>query len=135
VEALCIAFAGIALAGCGDGEADEPPSQEDRVRAAAGAFADAFAVGDGERACSLMTPEARARAVEDQRFLGTKGCAQSISNAAQFLSEADLQRARDYKITAVTIAGDRARVVDNSAGSPTELRKLAGKWLVDAQSF
>jgi hypothetical protein len=131
---LLLALSMAIVASCGSacgGDSERPKSDQDRVRAAAQEFASSFVNGDYEKACSLMTAGAKAQLLESQRFLKSNDCEDATKKVAAYLSKADFERVRSYRIDSITIRGSVAEVDDNTRGSPTELRKVGGRWLVD----
>ena len=93
---LLTVVAVVSLAGCGGG------SDEDRIRAAATDFTVAFADGDMERVCELMTGDAKRRLVA----LGQGDCVQVMGLAGGAMDDAERDRLRDAEVTKVTIEGD-----------------------------
>jgi hypothetical protein len=117
------------LTACGGSESDE-----DKVRSTAEEYASAFSDGDYEKACSLMTSEAKARAAVAGAFGGNKegGCEGALKGLSGFLDTADKRQLEDYSVKSVTIKGNVAAVRDNT-GSPSRLKKKDGEWLVDVE--
>jgi hypothetical protein len=122
---LVILVAMLSVAGCGGG------SDEDQIREAATDFTVAFADGDMDRVCELMTGEAKRKLVA----LGRGSCEQVMGLAGDAMDDAERDRLRDAEVTKVTIDGDRAEVVQTSGSEtvdPLQLAKRGDEWLVDA---
>ena len=122
--AIASLAAACALAACGSSPADDASST---VKS----YLDAFAKGDGKKACSLMTAPTRALFVVHARPLTHTGdCATAVARLKPALSRAF----KGVHVSQAKVAGSDA-VVNVSAGnrlSPTLLHKEGGTWKVNA---
>jgi hypothetical protein len=116
---LVAAVAAAAIAGCG-GQSDE-----ERVRAALHDYFSAFAAGDADAVCGLMTPASR-------DAIGGSDCAEFLqagmdkaAKGAPTITKAEID------LLPVTVSGDRATIGDEGEEDPLELRKVGEDWLVD----
>jgi hypothetical protein len=124
---VAVAACCLALSACGGGGSDE-----DQARAAANDFVHAFAEGDMDKACELMTGNAKRQIVSAGAALGGGDCPKIMKAARGLMDKGELQDVRNYKIKSVTVKGDTAVIKDNSSdGEPTRMRKVSGDWLVD----
>jgi hypothetical protein len=122
---VALAACCLALSACGGGGSDE-----DQARAAATDFTRAFVDGDMDKACELMTGNAKRQIVQAGAALGGGDCPKIMKAARGLMDKGELDEIRHYKVDSVTVKGDTATIKDNS-GSPTRLRKVEGDWLVD----
>ncbi|RKQ93661.1 hypothetical protein C8N24_3532 [Solirubrobacter pauli] len=104
--------AAFALAGCGSGE------DEKQIRATLDASARAWQQQDYERACALLT-EARRRDYSDV-------CDPSPNEAVLTLF------AKESPISDIDVDGDAAVVRREDDDDTTRMRKVDGRWLIDA---
>lgn len=130
---LLLAVAALTAAGCNDteesagGEPAPPPTAE--VRAALTGFEAAFQAGEATKACSLLTPAARARVIE-LLGSGSGGCRDTLSEAALGFDE---REQRPFEILDVELDGDRATVTISDAGRPPvpiRVVEAGGEWRV-----
>lgn len=121
-----------ALGGCGG-------SDEDQIRDAYVDFAEAFADADGEKVCDMLTRAGKRDVVAAGVVVGGGGdCPRTVKSLARLFDNGDLTALREAKVTKVTIDKDRAVVqgtanLDENA-KPTQLRKVEGEWLIDADA-
>ena len=149
--ALLIALA-LATSGCGGGN-ESAESDEQAATAAYRSFVNAFATGDGQTACGLMSKRAVRRAVRSgQRLSGTPGCEAAITDAVRGLPDAQRKSHelswRRTRITDVAVTGDVARLTlrlpitrpaadevdrddDSVRAGQARLIKENGRWRVD----
>ena len=143
------------LAGCGG---DEPPAEPPRALTEVEQVAEvirkqsaAVAAGDGRAACSYFSP----RVVREiDRLLAERSpdiplvCADALSEVASRLPERVVAQLKRPALVSVKVEGDRATAVVDApeevrrlaerAGRPeavgggTPLRKIGGRWKVDA---
>lgn len=127
-----LAFA-FSLASCGGEESDE-----DQVRGVTKDYAEAFVNEDFEKACELLTTEARQQVLTGGAFLGGGDCPEVLEKAWNTLDDADKKEIGEgeIKVTSVKISGNtaEARINKNIDGDddPTLLRKKGDSWLIDA---
>jgi hypothetical protein len=124
-----------ALAGCGSSSS----ADEGDVKQAVRTFGRAVAQADGERACTVMTSEARKQlgdrlskdANQDaDTYLFGLTCADVVSLAAeQGLDPTTLKRVSSTAIGSVDVDGDSATVKLGDGGE-TRLHKAGGRWRV-----
>ena len=121
----------LAVAGCGGGD-DAPPDSE-AVSDAVTGYAHAFGGGDGDKACELLTPEARDAFVKRVTSLvGTTDCAEAMTKLQSFAGPNVTGPFQDATVRGVQVDGDRA-TADLVAGGHTEqvtLEKHDGDWLL-----
>ena len=125
VKAVAISLMGMAmLAGCSDNhDVGHVPGAEG-VKEVPPVIGSAMAIGDGPRACSLMSANAQKRLVAKLR---AKNCPDSIALAAGTLSAADkswlsAMTVEDIKVSRSNATG---RIAGKSA-VPTAVRSLFG---------
>jgi Domain of unknown function (DUF4878) len=126
---ICGMLLGMAvLAGCG-------ASEEEQVRSTTTDFVEAIVEGDGDRACDLMTGQARRDALAAAAFTGGDGCSGVMGSLRELFDDGELRALREFEIESVRIEGDRAEVTASESfddeDEPTVLRKVEGEWLVD----
>ena len=112
---LVVALAVLALSGCGENTDDTA------VRKVATDYLQAFAAGDGAKACALMLPEV-------QKSLGD--CPGTLEKAVKAMSPDEVAETQALVVDAVTSAGDNARVRFTPGDSQLALRKAGGRWLI-----
>jgi hypothetical protein len=129
--ASAAAVAVLALAGCG-GDGDAPPDAE-QVDSAVAGYAHAFGGGDGDRACELLTPDAREAFVKRvSSVVGTTDCAEAMTKLQSFAGPNVTGPFEDATVSEVEVDGDRA-TANLVAGGHTEkvtLEKVDGEWLL-----
>jgi ketosteroid isomerase-like protein len=113
---LTLAFALVALAGCGD-------DHEADVRAAVEDYVAALRAGDTERVCSLLT-EAELADLDV-----STSCKEVFSDGFALLDEQGVE-IPDYEIADVTVDGDRAEatLVSGSIDTAVPMAKEDGEW-------
>jgi hypothetical protein len=120
---LLLALA-LAAGGCGDDEGGD--SEEDRVKSAVSDYAKALADGDQERACGLLTEEARA---EVERDAGRR-CPEFVSELAGFGVREELSGA---EASDVSVNGIEARASVKGVGGvdlEVDLAKEGDDWKI-----
>ena len=110
-----VALAALALSGCGENADDKA------VRQVVTDYLEAFAAGDGEKACALMLPEV-------QRSLGD--CPGRLETAYKTLTADQRAETQVLQVDTVTAAGDNARVRLFPGDSQVALRKAGGRWQI-----
>jgi hypothetical protein len=121
------AVAALALAGCGGSSSSGDP------KTVVQDYINAFADGDGGKACSLMTTPTRDQFVNRVATITkSKDCATSITTLSKQAGPRLLNALKKAKVGAVTITGDRAKVQLTSGANTTHtsLRKENGNWRV-----
>lgn len=108
------ALLALALAGCG-------ASNEERAEEVVRQYNAAFAKGDGEKACALLSRGFKAQVPECERFVGQLSTADP-SGQSERLAKADYR---------VRISGERATAVNPELGS-FALVKEDGDWKIDS---
>ncbi|HEX8073739.1 MAG TPA: DUF4878 domain-containing protein [Thermoleophilaceae bacterium] len=124
--AVPAAIAALALGGCGGGESDD-------AKSALQDYVDAFAKGDGDRACSLLTKSTRDTfAARVAPITKSKDCATSIDKLSKQAGPELLGALKDAKVSDVKVDGDRAtaKLKSGSSTTTTQLRKEDGDWKV-----
>jgi hypothetical protein len=123
---VALAACCLALSACGGG------SDEDQVKSAATDFAHAFASGDTDKACDLLTDSAQKQIETAGKQIGGGDCAKVMKAVRRLIDKKDLDEIRQFKVVSVKVDGDTAEVEDNgSNGDPTRMRKVSGEWKVD----
>jgi ketosteroid isomerase-like protein len=114
-----------ALGGCG-GESDP-----DAARKAVSDFSKAFAAGDGDRACKLLTPDAQAEFVKRVKAL-TKAsdCPAALRRVSQAAGSQVTGAFRTAKVSDVQVKGSSAtaKLTAGKATTTVGLAKSDGKW-------
>jgi ABC-type glycerol-3-phosphate transport system substrate-binding protein len=126
---LALVCLGALAAGCGG------TSQSEKVKATVVTYFEAFAAGEGQRACDQLTGD-QVRAVLDIAIeqvpeLGARSCAQTITRLAQQLGADEKATLRSVDVFDVAIHGNTATAFVQHA-APIELRRTAGRWLISA---
>lgn len=133
---LLVLFAATAvLAACGQ-EAKPVAAKTDgdqiAVREAVADFLVAFAVGDGEAACSLMTDEAIAGVVEDGVERSAEEafevCADVIDDLGEFLEPEEREQLENPEFTSVEVTGNSALVGVTYDDTQIELERTDEGW-------
>ena len=122
--AALLAAAALALAGCGS-------SPESEVRSTVQDFLNAFAGGDGAKACSLLTDNARQRfAAHLQPLTGTNDCVKAMVAIKAAAGPAVMGALKRSRISDVRVRGDRAtaKVTSGSGSRIAFLLKQRGNW-------
>jgi hypothetical protein len=109
------ALAALAVSGCGENADDKA------VRTVVTDYLEAFAAGDGAKACALMLPEVR-------RSLGD--CPATLKRARARLTDDQRRETEVLQVDTVTSAGDNARVRLFPGDSQVALRKAGGRWQI-----
>jgi hypothetical protein len=121
----------VLLAGCGDEEKER--SEPDQVTAAAAEYAHAFGNGDGDRACSLLTPAAQKEFTERvSTLVGTSDCPEAIEKLQAAAGPNVTGPFQEAKASDPEVTGDTATVT-LTAGTGTEevkLERVDGEWLL-----
>lgn len=92
----------------------------------------ALAGRDGDKACSLLTAEARRKAIaivaasKKKKF---SSCGQALKAVVASNSDAAL-KARPVQVTRSIVAGNRAKVAVERGASDFELRRAGGRWQI-----
>jgi hypothetical protein len=99
----------------------------------------ALADGDGDRACRMLTADARAHIVSGNRYLGVQRCEDVAEVFHAAGSPEDLRELRRLKLGSVRVRGDRAtaRLVGLRALEHTDdarLRRVDGRWLIEGST-
>jgi hypothetical protein len=115
------------LAGCGGSDTPEDVTRD---------FLQAMADGDGERACDLLTGDARREMLVAGAFFdaGDGGCPGAIEGITETLDEGELAKLRDAEVEEVEVNGDQATVKVKD-GDPAHLRKIEGEWRIDLEDL
>jgi ketosteroid isomerase-like protein len=122
-----------------------PPDEERRAAHAVEAWHAALADRDPERACALLTPEARRTFTgDDATWLEPGGCKQVLTLSAALLTDRERALLRDLEVGDVVVDGDRATaalpethavaLVTRQYARSARLRRLAGRWLLDVEA-
>jgi predicted small lipoprotein YifL len=131
-SALLAAASLAALAGCGGGGGDERPDPE-AVVAVTTDYAHAFGRGDGETACSLLTPGARDSLVARvSSLVGTRDCAEAVQKLQSLAGPNVTGQFRTAKASSPTVTDDKATATLTAGGHATQvtLEKRDGDWLL-----
>jgi hypothetical protein len=116
----------LAAAGCGGGGTPEEQAADTAVE-----YAKAIARKDGEKACAMMTSDAKEQLVAAGAFLGGGDCPKLVGAVVGMLDSGDLAKLREAEAGKVTVTGDTALVESGNGGDPMQLRRVKGEWLVD----
>jgi hypothetical protein len=117
--------AAVAVLGCGPEEAG--PAE------AIDAYLTALATNEGQKACDLLTVEARAQLVEDA---GNTDCPALVDTFHTFL-RGDAERLKDADVGTVSATGDEATALVALEGHTTQvsLRRVTGEWRIHTFGF
>ena len=125
---LTIALAaGVAISGCGGGGDDvSSPAATTKT------YLTAIGKGDGNAACSTLTPRLRQQAIASAKASGitASSCPALFAQVRAHLSATQRRRFVDAKVTKVTQTGDTATVTIAGASSSPTLSRVGGKWLI-----
>jgi hypothetical protein len=132
ISSVAVLVIVLALAACGVGG-----SPKDAIRSTATQYAKALSERDAAKACDLMSSEAKRLIVAAHAPSGGRDCPTVIKNVVVSLDDSVRRELRDYRVTKVEIAGDRASVEDNAALNPGEtgggrrpMVKEGDRWLM-----
>jgi len=125
------------VAGCGS---EDRGSDEAQIRAAVRAYIEAFAEGDGEKACDQFTGPGKrelvAYASDQLPAPGGNSCEDLVAQASDLLGDEERkllkQRVADDKNVRVTREGARAQVVITGSPQAPRLAKVDSDWRVDS---
>jgi hypothetical protein len=127
-----LALAAVLVAGCG-GSGRAPDPAPGQVRTTLRQFLAAFAGGDYARACTLMTADTQAATVRATRDRHVSDCPGALRLVWTSAPAAQRDALAHDTIRSVTVTGLTAAVSMAKTAKPTYLRKVAGRWLVDAR--
>ena len=125
-----MALAAALIASCGGGSKG---SDSEQVTAAVTGWAHAFGRGDGDKACSLLTPGARdAFVARVSSLVGTRDCAEAVTKLQSVAGPAVTGPFQDAKVTAVQVNGDSgsARLIAGGHAAQVPVEKRGGDWLL-----
>jgi hypothetical protein len=137
---LMATCAAVALAACGGDDGDSATATsssggDDReaVTAVITGYTDAFADGDFEKACDLLTDDSREQIEEAAKELDAEGCPDALEKATGSLDDKARESLRGITVTSVQIDGDRATVRTKLGGTgeeadPALVVKEDGEW-------
>jgi len=123
---LTLLGAAIVSAGCGK-------SDSEAAGDAAVAYLEAFAEGDGEKACDTLTDQTKKVIVPQVgRKVGTRDCPAAIKSLRTRLTVPQTDAFKQATATRVKIRGDLAEVRfrAGSLRGAAELRKAGGDWRI-----
>jgi ketosteroid isomerase-like protein len=135
------------LAGCGGAaepeatastpkpKSSQASEDEAAVKAVVSDFMTAFAAGDGDAACTLMTDQAIADVVDDGQERSAEEafqlCADTVGTLGEFLEGEEREQAENPEFTSVSVDGDTAQVgVTFDDATLTLERADDGSWLL-----
>ena len=123
----------VLLAGCGGGDEADP---EDAVAGAVRQYTSAFADGDLDKACGLLTERGRTQAIEGGKDFGLATCEAVLKQGRSSLTKQQLDGFRRASVTKVKITGGRASATltakfDGATPGPIRLRRENGAWRID----
>ena len=134
---MCLALIAALLAGCGGGPKSDADAVKQVLQSAAGAVAD----GDGDKACSYLTPQAQAQAAQlaGGGLLGNVDCPTMVKRAIAFMAPLDRQQIKDLQPTNLVVNGTAASAtLASNAGAPAgggisvqiSLTKIGSDWKI-----
>src|SRR4051794_26855626 len=122
--------AALVAGGCGAG------NDVAQINKVVGDYGRALAAGDGDRACAMLTPRARAHLVRANPMLGLRECRLVVRIVPAMFTDDQLRELRHLRLEDAKITGDRA--VGRHAGlhalertGDPRLRRIDGRWLID----
>lgn len=121
--------AAIALAGCGGD--DKPADDQTAARDAVTSFTKAFAAGDGDKACSLLTAAAQTAFVNRAKVAtGATKCPEVMQRVAQLAGESVTGPLSKATVGDVKVTGNTATTTLSASGHSTlvTLSKEDGEW-------
>ena len=132
---VAVATGAMAFAGCSAGSA----SDVEQIKKLVGDYSRALADGDGDGACRMLTPKARADIVRANSRFGVTRCEDVAELFHAEGSPEELRELRSIEIGSVRVRGDRAtgRPVGLHAlerTGDTRLRRIDGRWLIDGST-
>jgi hypothetical protein len=131
-RAVAAVVAAVLIAGCGGGGGGDRPDSE-QVLAVATDYAHAFGGGDGNKACSLLTPAGRAALVQRvSSVVATHDCAEAVQRLQSLAGPNVNGPLQTAKASSPTVTGDKATVTLTAAGHAAQvaLEKVDGNWLL-----
>jgi hypothetical protein len=115
-----VATAALLAAGCG-GNGDKTSDQK-QVTKAVTDYAHAFGRGDGAKACSLLTPSARAAFVKRiSTLVGTDDCAEAVEKLQGVAGPTVTGPFERATVNSVQVDGDKATANLVAAGHPEQI--------------
>jgi hypothetical protein len=121
----------LAAGGCGGGDGTPPGEKE--AGAAVTSYAHAFGSGDGDKACGLLTPDARAAFVKRVASLvGTTDCAEAMAKLQTFAGPNVTGPFEDATVSDVKVDGEKATATLVAGGHSEQVTlELNGdEWLL-----
>jgi hypothetical protein len=108
-------------------------SDEDDVRSASEDFVSAFKDENWGEVCSLLTERSKVQLERAGKSIGADGgCEDVWEKASKLMDDRAKEQLENFEIERVKVDGDTATVTAVEAqGSPAQLRKEDGEWLVD----
>ena len=119
----------LALAGCGGG--NDKPDDATAARDAVTSFTKAFAAGDGEKACDLLTTPARDAFVRRAKTAtGATVCPEVMQRVAQLAGSSVTEPLSKATVGEVKVTGNTATTTLTASGhsTPVTLSKQEGEW-------
>jgi hypothetical protein len=128
---LAAGLLALVAAGCGGG--DKPPDAQTAVSDTVTTYAHAFGSGDGEKACALLTSEARDAFVKRMAaIVGTTDCVDAMDKLTSAAGPEVTGPFQDATVNGVKVDGDSA-TASLVAGGHTEevtLERQDDAWLL-----
>jgi hypothetical protein len=124
------AVVALAVTGCGGDDGSPGGGEVDEVVAD---YAQAFGGGDGDRACELLTEEAREAFVKRvSSVVGTTDCAEAMTKLQSFAGPSITGPFEDATVENVQVDGDRATadLVADGHSEEVTLENVDGEWLL-----
>ncbi|MFL5895477.1 MAG: hypothetical protein ACJ76Z_10225 [Thermoleophilaceae bacterium] len=139
MRAIAVGLTALALAGCGGRGA--PKTDADAVTQVLKDAAKAAADGDGDKACSYLTPDAQSQAVLETASgtLGDTSCAQAVKRAQLVLTPLDKTRIKSLEPSNVRVNGTSASATMASGSGADQsqvisvqlnLQKVGSDWKI-----
>ena len=129
-----VAIAGVALAGCGGGDEEAAPAEE-QVRTVVRQYLTAVASGNGERACRTLTASGREAVVAQvtAAFADSGGvdCITAVREIRVDLTAGAKRVLLNPKVRAVRINGSLASAEVERLAGPVPVRREGDDWRVD----
>lgn len=128
--AISLAAASVLAGGCGE---DEQRAGPEDATAAVTEYAHAFGEGDGDKACSLLTPAAKeAFTKRVSSLVGTRDCPEAVEKLQAVAGPNVTGPFQEAKASEPKVTGDTATVklVAGAGAEEVKLELHDGEWLL-----
>ena len=128
----CVAVVAASMAWMVWAPASTKADDKREIKVAVKAYVDAFAAGDGEKACEHLTEAAQQAVVAAAGKVGASSCPAVFEQTLNLGGRKVKSVAGKIRVRKIDLNGDGARVTLRAAGqdSVADLQKVDGKWKI-----